>query len=205
VLEPVFTQLLLHCTDDTRLAEQLWHELLKKYSGRPRYYRNLGHLEHMYRELLPVKSSIEDWNTVLFALFYHDAVYNPLCKDNEIKSVKLALTRLRGILPADQRFKCFFLILATTDHAESDSSDINLFIDADLSIFGQDWEIYTAYAKNIRKEYAFYPDFMYNRGRKRALQHFLQMERIFKTQHFFEKYEEQARLNLQTELKQLRL
>lgn len=41
---------------------------------------------------------------------------------------------------------------------------------------------------------------MYNRGRKKALKHFLEMDRIFKTDYFFQKYENQARINLQKEL-----
>lgn len=203
MLEPIFTQLLQVYTNDSGCIETLWHELLKKYSAGRRYYHNLAHLEHMYRELLPVQQQIQDWNTVLVALFYHDAVYDPLRRDNEVKSAKLALMRLRDLLPSGQRLKCLFLIGATTDHAESEFSDVNFFLDADLAIFGQPWDTYAAYAKNIRSEYSVYPDFLYKKGRKSALQHFLQLERIFKTQPFFERYEQQARRNLALELEQL--
>lgn len=207
MLESVFNQLVLHYTNDAQCVGELWHELLKKYGNRRRHYHNLSHLEHMYQELAPVKSNIEDWNTVLFALFYHDAVYNPLRRDNEAESAKLALLQLCDLLPFSERFKCSFLILATAGHEQIDEfndSDTDFFLDADLAIFGQAWDTYAAYAKNIRKEYAVYPDFLYNRGRKDALWHFLQREQIFKTQQFFEKYEKQARLNLGTELKQLK-
>lgn len=55
----------------------------------------------------------------------------------------------------------------------------------------------------VRKEYSIYPDLLYKPGRKKVLQHFLQMERIFKTQVFYDKYETQSRRNLEKELNQL--
>jgi predicted metal-dependent HD superfamily phosphohydrolase len=65
---------------------------------------------------------------------------------------------------------------------------------------GQPWGEYTQYAKNVRKEYAIYPDLLYNPGRRKVLNHFLSMERIFKTSHFFEKFEATARLNMSKEM-----
>ena len=90
-------------------------------------------------------------------------------------------------------------IKCTKSHEFSDS-DTNYFTDADLSILGKSWKTYEEYYQQIRKEYKIYPDFIYNSGRKKALQHFLKMDRIFKTDYFFEKYEIQARENLQNEL-----
>jgi len=59
------------------------------------------------------------------------------------------------------------------------------------------------YYKNARKEYAIFPDFVYKPGRKKVLLHFLAMERIFKTDYFFHKFEMQAKQNLQKELEML--
>lgn len=44
---------------------------------------------------------------------------------------------------------------------------------------------------------------MYVPGRKKVLNYFLAMPRIFKTNHFYEKYEEAARKNLEDELERL--
>ena len=85
----------------------------------------------------------------------------------------------------------------------SENSDTNYFTDADLSILGQNWEVYTQYYKNVRKEYAVYPNIIYNSGRKKALQHFLTMENIFKTEYFYQKFEETARKNIQKEIELL--
>lgn len=40
---------------------------------------------------------------------------------------------------------------------------------------------------------------MYNNGRKKALQHFPQMDAIYKTEYFFKKYEKQANVNINNE------
>lgn len=95
------------------------------------------------------------------------------------------------------------MILATKLHEISQDNDTNYFIDADLAILGRGQYEYQKYTEQIREEYSIYPDFMYNNGRKKALQHFLQMDAIYKTDYFFEKYEKQARLNISNELETL--
>jgi predicted metal-dependent HD superfamily phosphohydrolase len=37
-----------------------------------------------------VKHAIQDWSAIMFALIYHDVVYNILKKDNEVQSAKFA-------------------------------------------------------------------------------------------------------------------
>ena len=48
-----------------------------------------------------------------------------------------------------------------------------------------------------------YHDIIYKPGRQKVLKHFLAMNRIYKTDHFFKKYEPQARINLANELSRL--
>jgi predicted metal-dependent HD superfamily phosphohydrolase len=95
--------------------------------------------------------------------------------------------------------QCVKLILATQKH-EPAGEEVNLFTDADLSVLGAEPESYKLYATQVRKEYGLYPDLIYNPGRKKVLQHFLAMPRIFKTDAFYEKYETTARRNLEWEL-----
>jgi len=91
---------------------------------------------------------------------------------------------------------CKEQILATKSHTISINSDTNHFTDADLSILGQSWETYSLYCQNVRKEYAVYPDLVYNPGRKKVLNHFLAMDSIFKTDYFYNKFDRQAKENL---------
>lgn len=200
MLQENFKKLLQKFHQDSSLQENLWLEIKTYYTSKKRYYHNLSHLENLFSELFPIKEKLEDWEILQFSIFYHDIIYNASRNDNEEKSAILAIERLKEIgLPEDQILKCNHQILMTKSHEISDS-DTNYFTDADLSILGKNWEIYSKYFQQIRNEYKIYPDFLYNPGRKKALSHFLKMDRIFKTDYFFEKYEIQARENLQKEL-----
>jgi predicted metal-dependent HD superfamily phosphohydrolase len=204
MLQQCFLQLLSGYTGDAHQADQLWKEVTTHYSEAHRHYHTLAHLEHLYQQLHTCKHLFKDWDTALFALFYHDIIYNPQRSDNEEKSAELAVKRLQSLsYSIHKAANCYALILATKSHQYSKDVDTNLFTDADLSILGSSWDIYSVYATNIRKEYAVYPDALYKSGRAKVLQHFLQMERIFETAYFHERFEAKARENLQAELQQL--
>ncbi len=201
MLKKTYIALVQEYVSDRKQVESLWLEIVTHYSHKKRYYHTLTHLEKLLEELTGVKNDITHWNTILFSLFYHDIIYNPLKQNNEEKSAVYAEKRMKRIdVPQEMIINCKTQILATKHHTQSPDSDTNYFTDADLSILGQDWNTYLEYSQNIRKEYAIYPDIIYRPGRKKVLHHFLQMERIFKTDHFFQKFEKQAKENLQKEL-----
>ena len=201
MLAKEFAEAVSRYSNDTALAGKLWDEIEKGYTAKKRYYHNQSHLENLLKELTSIKESIEDWDCIIFSIVYHDIVYNTHQKDNEEQSAALAEQRLAEIaFPADRINKCVQQILATKGHTVSNDQDTNFFTDADLSILGAGWEVYETYFKNIRREYSYYPDLLYKPGRKKVLQHFLSMDKIFKTDKFFSRYEEQARKNLSAEL-----
>ena len=151
-----------------------------------------------------VKSEIQNWESILFTLFYHDIIYTALKSNNEENSALLAENRMQQLsVSSDITERCKKQILATKSHAKSTDSDTNYFTDADISVLGQTWEIYSLYYKNVRKEYAIYPDFIYNSGRKKVIQYFLSMDSIFKTDYFYNKFEKVAKENLNKELSYL--
>ena len=204
MLAKEFAEAVSRYSRDTALAGKLWDEIEKSYAAKKRYYHNQSHLENLLKELTSIKEFIEDWDCIIFSIAYHDIVYNTLQKDNEEQSAALAEQRLREVtFPSERINKCVQQILATKGHTISDIQDTNFFTDADLSILGASWEVYETYFRNIRKEYSYYPDLLYKPGRKKVLQHFLSMDKIFKTDKFFSRYEEQARENLSAELEQL--
>ncbi|UUV21286.1 HD domain-containing protein [Paenimyroides aestuarii] len=191
-------------SDDKILLEEYWSEILKQYSSTKRYYHNLHHLDFMINELEGVKSEFQDWNAMCFSIFYHDIIYKSTAKNNEEKSAEIAKNRLQKIsVPIDKIDTIYNQILATKKHLFSNDKDTNYLLDADLAILGKSWTDYEVYIKNIRKEYAAYPDFIYKPGRKNVLKHFLAFKTIYKTDFFYNKYELQARENMQRELKQL--
>jgi predicted metal-dependent HD superfamily phosphohydrolase len=201
MMEQVFRDLVLRSSSDDNVQNELWVELKRNYSLRDRYYHTLTHLENMYMQLYAVKDQINDWDTILFALFYHDAIYHVTRSDNEERSAAIAKKRLEQLnFPSERINRCIQHILATKSHDICDDDDTNFLIDADLSILGQSWDLYERYIRAVRKEYSIFPDFVYNAGRKKVLKHFLEMKRIFKSDHFYMKYEKIARANIQREI-----
>ena len=196
-----FLHLVKQYSKDHELANNLWLEIFTKYSEPKRHYHTIDHLEAMITELKEVKTNIEDWDTILFAAFYHDIIYKASANSNEEDSAKVAMQRLSSIrYPAEKIAKCAQLIIATKQHELSKDNDTNFMTDADLSILGKSPDVYLKYTEQIREEYTIYPDFMFTSGRKKALQHFLQMSSIYKTEYFSSKYEKQSRINLSDEL-----
>jgi predicted metal-dependent HD superfamily phosphohydrolase len=206
MLKETFYALASEYCNDRRLIETCWAEIEKNYSHPKRHYHTLEHLNNLLSVLQEVRSSVSDWNCILFTLFYHDAIYNALKSDNEEKSAELAAQRLMELnVPSAMIGRCVNQILATKQHQVNPDEDANFFTDADLSILGSEWNVYSQYASGVRKEYSMYPDLLYKPGRRKVLQHFLKMERIFKTDYFFSKFEAHARKNLEQELNTLLL
>ena len=200
-MEQEFVRLCSHYCKNEELVQQAWSEIVAHYAESGRHYHNMNHLTALSAELEEVKSHISHWDDVMFALYYHDIVYNVLRTDNEERSAALAVQKMQQMdVPEGLIGRVQELILATKSHTYSSNTDVNYFTDADLSILGKDRETYRAYAQQVRREYGIYPALLYKPGRKKVLAHFLQMKRIYKTDWFFQKYENSARTNMQAEL-----
>ncbi|SMO83049.1 Predicted metal-dependent phosphohydrolase, HD superfamily [Chryseobacterium rhizoplanae] len=203
-LKNQFDQLCAPFTEDQQLIRDLWVEIETRYSEKGRHYHNLLHLENMFKELEAVKSNISDFTALSFSVFYHDVIYDATSKTNEEKSASKAEKRLAEFHLDKNKISIISeQILATKSHQRSDHEDTNYLLDADLSVLGKDFITYLEYTQNIRKEYSIYPDFLYKPGRKKVLRHFLELESIFKTDYFKQKYEAQAKENIAGELRLL--
>ncbi len=201
MLDKIFLALVRQYNTDIIMHRQLWSEIVKYYTHSNRYYHTLQHLENLWQQLLPIQNHIENWDAMVFSVFYHDLVYRTTQRDNEQQSSILASQRMAQLgVPHHIITKTQSQIIATQHHQRSNDTDTNYFTDADLSILGQNWNVYSEYLQNVRKEYYLYPDFVYSIGRKKVLRLFLDLPKIYKTPHFFELYETQARHNLQQEL-----
>jgi len=203
-MKSVFIKLLKEYNVDPKFSIKLWTEIETHYTSKKRHYHNLDHLEDLFDQLIIFKQKIKDWNVILFSLFYHDIIYKSTKNDNEEQSAKLASERMKEIGISESKIKlCFDQIIATKAHSQNLNHDTNYFTDADLSILGREANIYKNYCQKIRMEYSIYPDFLYNKGRKKVIQHFLTMESIFKTKEFQSKFEDPARQNLIMEMESL--
>lgn len=187
------------------VKEQLWKEIVNCYSGQNRQYPNLSHITYLYTLLDEYFDKIINPAVIGFAILYHNVVFDAYSPDNEDHSAAFAEAHLKqlnvnqGIINNTKTF-----IKATRDHkipaGVSLQNDLSFFLDFDMAILGVDDEVYKLYSKKIRQEYSVYPDPIYKKGRKTALQRVLALESIFKTNEFREVMEQKARQNINREL-----
>lgn len=173
------------------------------YSAEGRYYHTIQHVEDCLAKLELV-SHCDTREALKIAIWFHDTVYAPLRTDNEEASAALAIDWLKSIsAPPEFQAVVSELIIATDHKTEPTTEDEKLIIDIDLSILGSSEEDYDLYAKNIRREYAAFSVEEYAEGRTKVLRHFLQRPELYSTKSFRDQFEEQARSNLERELKTL--
>lgn len=200
-----FSTALLRASVPEDRVEQLWTEVVSAYAAKGRHYHTVDHLETLHGALEAHWSALEDPEAMIFALVYHDVVYRVGRSDNEERSAIRMRDRLGplGIGGATLE-RAFAHILATRTHGTTADPDTALLLDADLSVLGSDPVTYEGYAQAVRKEYRRHPDVLYRPGRRKVLQHFLAMPRIYRTQPFHDQFEAAARRNLLSELDALR-
>jgi predicted metal-dependent HD superfamily phosphohydrolase len=203
-LKKIWFNLVINYSLDLNLSQKLWIEIETIYQQHIRYYHNLDHLIHFVDLALQYQHQIEDFDTFLFSVFYHDFIYQVPGKNNELQSAEVAQKRLLLIHYPDTKIRrCFLQICATENHRASQEEDTNWLIDLDLAILGANRDKYIEYANNIRQEYSIYPDKIYNQGRSKLLNTFLNEKSLYKTKLFQDEFEEVARKNLEWELEQL--
>lgn len=179
-----------------------WEALKSAYSKKSRYYHNLIHIEEMVAQYEMYHAKLTYPKEVLYAIFYHDYIYKATSKENELKSAEYAIAILPKHTNIDKDL-VYEMILATKLHQHQEQEDSNWLIDFDLKILAKEWNDYQIYCNQIRKEYKIYPDFLYQPGRKKALEHFLENPSIFQTEEYKILFEKQARENIEKEIQQL--
>lgn len=182
--------------------------------GQPqRHYHTLSHVHQLLREIETLNVDPKTKDILEVAAWFHDAVYDPFAPrgKNEEDSYNLLMYTPLGNLTG--KLCAGYCIRATKDHVvPTDTSPenqdiIRLFLDLDLSILGKPPAVYQDYADAIRREYVFSDCFIteeqYTMGRIAFLNTMLARNQIYHTQHFFAKYEAQARKNMEAELDEL--
>lgn len=190
---------------DPPLRESFFRILKEKYSEKSRFYHNLSHVKLLLNLLESLKGRIQDHHAVGFVIWFHDVIYDTKRDDNEEQSARLASETLRTLQVSNETIAFVTdLILVTRHHSGSHlPEDASLFLDMDLTILGMRKETYDQYSKAIRQEYSWVPELMYRKGRKKVLESFLERKRIYFTDVMLTRFEEQARENIQAEIRSL--
>jgi predicted metal-dependent HD superfamily phosphohydrolase len=194
-----------HGLDITIDGQELYQLICSYYSASDRHYHTLQHLTECLDLLEPVMALATHPVEVEMALWFHDAIYNPTRHDNEAQSVQWARTELSkaGVLPEKiDSYACArgdriqSLIMATCHTALPKTIDECLLVDIDLAILGSSTERFAEYEQQIRAEYHFVPEPIFNQKRQEILQGFLDRSAIYSTEYFHDKLELRARDNI---------
>ena len=184
----------------------LWQDIATRYSEPQRAYHTLDHLKQLFGQFEQIKPCLHEPHLIALALYYHDVIYDPRRSDNELKSAEYAIETLRCYLSEDQCQSIYALIMMTATHQidtlahEDKISDADYLLDMDLSILGVSWSEYEQYAKDIRQEYAHVSNADYCVGRVKVLEGLLAHPRLYLTDDYYSRLEQQARENIEREI-----
>ena len=180
--------------------QKVFNKLIAAYSEKQRAYHTLQHLYECLVLVDSIRADLNDAHAVALALWFHDAVYDPQAKDNELKSAELFEQYLAQDLSFDIVQKIKRWILVTQKHEATNELDLQFLLDIDLAILAASPERFTEYEQQIQQEYAWvYPD-IYLIKRKQVLAHFYQTEPLYQTEYFQQNFEQRAKENLKFNL-----
>jgi predicted metal-dependent HD superfamily phosphohydrolase len=171
------------------------------YAQSHRYYHNINHVMDCLAELESFSDkafTYGDRQIVEKAIWYHDAVYNPYSKENEVNSAKLVIED-----PEFLSDRIREIVIATANHlVTQEGLDLatQVMLDIDLTGFGKPWEICEMNANNIRLEYYNTNDLDFHENRLKFLSCIAKRDSLYYTDYFRGKYHDQSRKNLEQEI-----
>lgn len=180
-------------------------DLAARYEGQDRWYHNKCHIVSVIERIYDLAEvwQWEDRDRALIAALYHDAVYVPGWKNNELQSAILMRGHLQSMDAKPQLYygveRC---ILATKDH-QPDAKAITssaILIDADLYELATDKYEYNS--RRVRREFGDIEEDAWIEGRKKFLMEFLLRNKIYHL-HNQHELEVAARTNMENELVRL--
>jgi len=154
-------------------------ELLRAYAEPQRAYHTLTHIEE---GLALIDRLAESWSSIAhvrWAWWFHDAMYQPLRPDNEVRSAAWAARVLRTEGGAEEDVAQVQGLIQTTAGHLPGSGDTSLFAQVDLAILGATNPRFRAYCDQVRTEYAAVPEAAFRAGRRAVLTDFLARMPLF--------------------------
>lgn len=186
---------------DSVQLQSLFAQLIARYSEPHRHYHTVQHLHECFARMAEIRSLAERPGEVELALWFHDAVYDTNRKDNERKSADWARSSaLAAGIPGEAGERVHSLIMFTRHAVEPVGADARVLVDVDLSILGAEPARFDEYEEQVRREYSWVPGPLFRRNRRKILKEFLARPSIFGTALFVERYEQQARSNINRSL-----
>ena len=178
-------------------GDAVYRDLVARYAEPQRAYHTLDHMADCLHWLDEVRPLLIRPDEAEWAIWFHDAVYDPQRADNEERSAALAT----GVLPAagvgEEAVRRVADLIRLTSHTTADlTGDAAIVCDIDLAILGAPSQRFEQYDAAIGREYDWVPEDIFRRERGRVLAAFLTRPRIYQTPYFSDALEQRARANL---------
>lgn len=182
----------------------IYEQLSRAYCETHRFYHTNEHINAMLKHFDHVLPMAEHPAEVELAIWFHDAIYKPLSSTNERDSAEWVKAFLISAGASENVvYRVYDLVMATMHNVELVGNDQHLIVDIDLAILGASETDYDVFERNVRKEYKWVPFFLYKKKRKEVLLSFLDRQRIYTLDYFYNKFEDVARSNLERAIAQL--
>src|SRR5688572_21802858 len=130
-------------------------ELFRAYAEPHRRYHTRRHIEDCLRKLADWPGlTPREQRLLTWAIWWHDAVYDPRAGDNEERSAELALHDLPDLgATREEAGEVARLIRLTAGHQVPDGDRLGeVLVSIDLSILAAPQRAYDAYTKAVRSE-----------------------------------------------------
>jgi len=182
--------------------DALRERLEAAYGAEARGYHDLRHLAEVLEHVdLLMAEDDPAREAVLLAAWFHDAVYEGSPGDEE-RSARLAESALAGHPDLAREVGRLVRLTATHRPAEDDHAG-QVLCDADLAILAADADRYASYTAGVRQEHAHVSDADFASGRAAVLLSLLEKPTLFHTSVARDRWERDARRNVELELEQL--
>lgn len=186
-----------------------WRILETLYTEPHRKYHTLLHIGDCLSVLDVLETPVQK-QIVEVALWWHDAVYVPGERDNEMNSVALFDAVAGNLNTSDDEDDVIRSAIYVTEshelfpaHVIDSWTEKQAVIDIDLAILGAHPARYAHYAQSVREEYEFVSDEVWRAGRSTFLRKTLGKPAIFGLEEMRHRFDAQARENMASELETL--
>lgn len=193
------------------------HNLVSHYGAPNRHYHDLRHVDFVVRraqwlaDVLAARGKpVAQLHHVMAAALYHDVIYRAAppagegVPGNEEASAQLAAQDLAELGWGSGSIDAVgAMIRGTASHLDPPDVQTAVLFDADLAVLGAPPEHYRGYLAAVRREYAHVPDDAWREGRPAVLQQYLDRPAIFATEVGRQRWETQARANVEAEIASL--
>lgn len=183
-----------------------WEFISDMYMNPLREYHTLTHVhrclslfdDQCFEDRLAEKMDPYEIDVIEASLILHDVIYDARSNQNELDSSRVAHMLFKW---SDHVLDIQRAVMFTLHDRQPESTVQAIVMDIDLAGLGAPRDVFVEDCKNVRKEYDFVPHEDFWKARRRIMMTFLdraRMERLYYTEYWNKRLNEQAEANLDT-------